>query len=67
MRLGGMEDVSYTEEEHAKRKKKLALKEEARLWFGRGMEGQSWCLKSDEFIDARWHEYNKRIQEIDNE
>ena len=67
MRLGGMEDVAYTDEEHAKRRKKLALKEEARLWFGRGMENESWCLKSDGFIDRRWHEYNARIEDIDRE
>lgn len=45
MRLGGMKDVTYTDEEHVKRRKKLALKEEAKLWFCRGMEGQSWCFK----------------------
>jgi hypothetical protein len=67
MRLGGMEDVTYTDEEHEKIRKKLALKVEAELWRVRGMENESWCLKSDGFIEERWHEYNARIREIDRE
>jgi len=67
MRLGGMEDCTYTEEECAKRRKKLALKAKAEQWRCRGMENQSWCLKSDGFIESRWQEYNKRIEEIDAE